>query len=223
MAKASKQGSRKFIEAIRNNPQRIFLVLMVVLVVLKLLTSGMEETFYSSENAQPQQPALQPEITQESEDYLRVSRMAISWPEFQSSEVYALVEFNMFDPKRVRSALQIQQEVYEQIRAGRQALEGSQNYTEAMRIVRDLLNKAPNNLQVKQLRDDLVVQNIGRAESALQNQQYEEARQVLEASLDLAPEHPEADRMREMLDQALDELGVDEEQTDQEETTTDQE
>jgi tetratricopeptide (TPR) repeat protein len=206
--KEKTQSLKQYQEALKENPQRIFLIVMAVLLVLRLALWSAEGEFSTGELAKPQQPALSLKITRDSEDYERVSRMATSWPEFQQSDLYELVEFNMFDPKRVMSALQIQQDVLDKTGEGWVALESRQDFAEATRIVRDLLEMAPNDVNVKELRDALVNQNVARARTAIENEDFEQARQILETSLVLAPEHPRVEEMQQMMEQVRDELDL---------------
>lgn len=150
-----KEQFAKYINYYKQNPSRIFLHLMIVLLAVRIAVFLMEANFTPPETVPIQSVELQPYISAEDPNYQKVINMTKRWPEFEErEEYYKLAEINMFDPKLVLDAQQREERANQRYQEAVAAF-GRGDLQRARELVDEVLQLSPQHNRARQLLEQI--------------------------------------------------------------------
>jgi hypothetical protein len=155
---------QKIKEMIQQQPHRLLVAVMALLLVIRLALFMIESNPTSDPSVRPTTAKLDATLTTDSEIYKKVNDMVVTWPEFLDSDYMILAKFNMFDPQKVMEESEKEQRASAKYEEAYSAF-WQNNIDRAQQLVDEALALRPDHQPAQKLRQQILDKRAGQAES----------------------------------------------------------
>ncbi len=199
----------KYLIMIKENPRRMFIMGMVLLLLVRLLVYFSEASYTKSELPVPPVWSPKPIVDTASPEYAKVKSLLVKMPEFEKANLIVLTKQNMFDPKTVNDAQELEKQANERVMKGYAAFAAGK-MDEALEQGNGGLAIIPNHTAAKELIKKIAMKKVEDGtkiyDEAIKNNDNEklaEVRKLGKQAIQISPKLEEANSLLKKVDEKL--------------------